>query len=213
MAWRLARSLDDLRKQVNNAAPNRSKASDGTIGDAAHSSRTSDHNPDGSGIVRALDITHDPKNGVDSQKLADAVLASRDPRLRYVISNGKIASGASGSMPWVWRKYNGVNPHSKHVHFSVVAGAAGDRAGSWDIAIGSPDADAPDVQDWPLLRKGAKGHAVMLLQQALTKGGFPLSQDGDFGPKTEAAVKKFQKSRKLVADGIVGPYSWSALIA
>ena len=59
MAWRLARSLETLRAQINALSPNRSKASDGTIGDAAHSARTSDHNPDGGGVVRALDLTHD----------------------------------------------------------------------------------------------------------------------------------------------------------
>jgi len=42
MSWRLARSLEPLRNEVNAAAPNRSKASDGTIGDTAHSSRASD---------------------------------------------------------------------------------------------------------------------------------------------------------------------------
>ncbi|HKV33547.1 MAG TPA: hypothetical protein VJP89_04485, partial [Pyrinomonadaceae bacterium] len=61
MAWRVAKSLLRLREQINELAPNRSKASDGTIGDAAHASRKSDHNPwvkDGSiGVVTAMDIT------------------------------------------------------------------------------------------------------------------------------------------------------------
>ena len=45
MTWRLARSLETLRAQINRIAPNRSKVSDGTIGDAKHASRSSDHNP------------------------------------------------------------------------------------------------------------------------------------------------------------------------
>ena len=44
MAWRVARSLDVLLGQLNALAPERSKASDGSIGDAAHASRSSDHN-------------------------------------------------------------------------------------------------------------------------------------------------------------------------
>ena len=65
--WRVAKSLLLLRNQVNRKAPNRSKVSDGTIGDKAHQSQNSDHNAwvkDGSvGVVTALDITHDPTDG------------------------------------------------------------------------------------------------------------------------------------------------------
>jgi len=60
MAWRLARGLEKLRSEVNEAWPKRSKASDGTIGDARHSAQKSDHNPDASCVVRALEITDDP---------------------------------------------------------------------------------------------------------------------------------------------------------
>jgi peptidoglycan hydrolase-like protein with peptidoglycan-binding domain len=35
--------------------------------------------------------------------------------------------------------------------------------------------------------------------------------DGNFGPKTEAAVKEFQQSAGLTVDGIVGPLTWGAL--
>ena len=36
--------------------------------------------------------------------------------------------------------------------------------------------------------------------------------DGDFGPKTEAAVRAFQKEKNLAVDGIVGPLTWAALV-
>ena len=65
-SWRLAKSLDVLRNQVNAQAPTRSKACDGTIGDQAHSSRASDHNPNAKGVVQAQDFTHDPAGGFDS---------------------------------------------------------------------------------------------------------------------------------------------------
>ncbi|MFF5705680.1 peptidoglycan-binding protein [Streptomyces sp. NPDC012794] len=35
--------------------------------------------------------------------------------------------------------------------------------------------------------------------------------DGEFGPKTERAVKAFQRDRRLGVDGIVGPRTWAAL--
>lgn len=212
MAWRLAKSLEALRKQVNDAAPRRSKISDGTIGDPAHSARKSDHNPDSSGIVRALDITHDPHNGVDSQRLAQAVADSRDPRIKYIISNGRIMSGPKGPSPWKWRPYGGANPHDRHVHFSVLAGPSGDRGGPWDIGDTTPVHGAPVIDARPLLRRGARGMDVQILQGLLRKWGAEIKSDGDFGPRTEAAVRAFQKAKGLVADGIVGQYTWRALL-
>lgn len=125
MSWRLATSLDVLRKQVDRKWPKRNKSSDGTIGDAAHASRASDHNPwvqDGAyGVVTAIDFTHDPKNGPDAGKLAESLRQSRDPRIKYLISNRRICSStAVGGVPaWTWRPYSGSNPHDKHCHLSV----------------------------------------------------------------------------------------------
>jgi peptidoglycan hydrolase-like protein with peptidoglycan-binding domain len=65
----------------------------------------------------------------------------------------------------------------------------------------------------PSLRKGAKGEAVAILQQALLDLGFamPLSTsggrvlpDGAFGTETEGVAKLFQRRNGLLADGIVG---------
>jgi hypothetical protein len=121
MPWRVAQSLICLRDQVNLRAPNRSKASDGTIGDAAHQTRDSDHNPwvqdNGVGVVTALDITHDPSGGCDAEQIVNAIVASRDSRLKYVIWNRHILS--STNTPWTWRPYAGVNPHNRHCHISV----------------------------------------------------------------------------------------------
>jgi N-acetylmuramoyl-L-alanine amidase len=58
----------------------------------------------------------------------------------------------------------------------------------------------------PTLNLGDKGDTVKELQTKLK-----LKADGIFGPKTEAAVKKFQKANGLVADGIVGDKTWSKL--
>lgn len=117
MAWRVARSLLTLRDQVNAIWPSRNKSSDGTIGDRAHQATQSDHNPNSANVVTAMDITHDPKVGLDARKLAERLVASRDPRIKYIISNGQILS--SKVNPWQWRTYTGANAHRAHVHISV----------------------------------------------------------------------------------------------
>jgi hypothetical protein len=129
MSWRLARGLGRLRDQANAKAPNRGKSSDGTIGDRAHASRASDHNPRG-GIVHALDLTHDPGRGMDVHALANRLLASRDPRIKYIISNRRIGSAKGG---WAWRRYTGSNPHSKHMHISINNNPHADNARDWSL--------------------------------------------------------------------------------
>ena len=56
-----------------------------------------------------------------------------------------------------------------------------------------------------LLKKGCKGADVKELQSALNNLGYSCGKvDSDFGKNTEKGVKKFQKSRALIQDGIVG---------
>lgn len=118
MTWRLAEALKQLQRQINHAHPGRNRRSDGSIGDEAHKSRDSDHNPwvrhMGLGVVTAIDITHDPANGVDANKLAELLI--RDPRVKYVIWNKRIYNEAVADR---WRPYKGRNPHTMHVHVSV----------------------------------------------------------------------------------------------
>ncbi|MCU0370728.1 MAG: DUF4157 domain-containing protein [Bacteroidales bacterium] len=64
------------------------------------------------------------------------------------------------------------------------------------------------LQNKALIRKGAKGEHVSLLQKALIDDGCSLPKygvDGDFGSETEAAVKAYQTKHHLAVDGIVGP--------
>jgi len=58
----------------------------------------------------------------------------------------------------------------------------------------------------PTLRRPATGDLVKQVQAKI--GVIP---DGNFGPKTEAAVRGFQQARGMVPDGIVGPKTWAAL--
>jgi hypothetical protein len=213
MSWRLALGLVTLREQVNKVWPNRSKESDGSIGDEHHSARLSDHNPDEHGIVHAIDITHDPKGGFDSYAFADLILKQQDARLRYVISNRRIGSGPQGPQPGVWRHYSGANAHDHHCHISINYGALADRTEPWDIDdVPAPSASAVASYTAPpaTLRLGASGDLVKELQKHLSDTGAVLSIDGDFGAKTDAALKAYQTKRGLIADGVCGPQTWAS---
>ena len=56
-----------------------------------------------------------------------------------------------------------------------------------------------------------RGEAVRRVQEALNTNGFANSKDGVYGPFTEALVKKFQDSKRLRVDGVVGPATRIAL--
>lgn len=113
--WQLAPSLISLETEADRIAPRRSRVSDGSIGDPNHSNRISDHNPSG-GFVHAIDITHDPRGGMDIHAQARKIAARHDGRIKYIISNNMIAEAENG---FRWRRYNGANPHTHHAHFSV----------------------------------------------------------------------------------------------
>lgn len=68
------------------------------------------------------------------------------------------------------------------------------------------------LSPWPLVRKGDREHPVRTLQHLLRSRGRTVVADGIFGPKTEGAVRSFQKQKGLSVDGIVGPHTWQALI-
>lgn len=151
MLWDVAKSLDKLLSQINQLAPGRSKASDGSIGDLAHQQGTSEHNPEdkpGSepDEVDARDFTHDPRHGADMFAITEAIRlsckAGRERRVKYVIFNRRYFSANTG---WKWFPYFGDNPHDKHAHVSV-NDRDDDNAAPWEITTGR--APAADVEEW-----------------------------------------------------------------
>jgi len=119
-------------------------------------------------------------------------------------------SGASGL-----GKERGYGPH---LHFSArIMGRHGAGGANFDyeafLAGQGGNPAAPAAKAAPAnpgkratLKKGSKGPDVVYLQ-----GKIGTAADGDFGPKTHAAVVAFQGSKGLVADGIVGPKTWAAI--
>ena len=68
------------------------------------------------------------------------------------------------------------------------------------------------LSPWPVVKSGSNTHPVKTLQYLLRSRGHSVTVDGTFGPQTEAAVKAFQGSHGLTADGIVGPVTWPVLV-
>jgi hypothetical protein len=214
--FRVAESLVVLRDQIDGVAPHRSRASDGTIGDPAHRSRASRHNPNDHGVVCALDVTDDPAHGCPIHVIADRIRANPHPELAYVISNGRIASRKTG---FAWHQYTGANPHVKHAHFAVGDGADSeprppyDGRQTWTVGGNGGHPGGPGGVTPRPLRKGAKGEDVRGLQKILIGAGHLAAgtADGVFGPQTEAATKRLQAQLGLIADGIVGARTHAAI--
>jgi len=132
MTPKLCKAGQQLRLQVDDSYPDRDRTSDGWIGDTRHSARPSDHNPDATGIVRAIDIDRDLSGKAKPDLMPDLadqlrLCAKRgDKRISYVIFNGRIASSKKA---WAWRPYDGINKHNHHCHISFTK--KGDADGSF----------------------------------------------------------------------------------
>lgn len=85
-------------------------------------------------------------------------------------------------------------------------------------AVGTPGTTTSEASPHftaaaPWLKLGSRGPAVVHLQQLLDAHGYHLTQDGDFGALTYAAVRNFQAAHGLAVDGIVGTQTMTALDA
>lgn len=190
MAWRVARALLTLRAEVDRGWPARDRTSDGTIGDAAHASRGSDHNPwlldsHGVGVVRALDLDADGWPIDDTFEYLRQLAAAGDRRLNpdgYLIRNRRIASSKRSGIflrRWLWRPYLPVpgqayNPHDKHGHVSVSTDPAGyDSVDGW-LTASPPAVEVPPVvPPWPYHHtEGATMLTTQRVELARTSAGF-----------------------------------------
>ncbi len=145
----LTLGLQNLRRQVDEFAPNRDRTSDGGIGDAAHRTRKSGHNPDDTpGSKPTWDGDNDnlPEwrawdcdanlnvPGVSARTLVNHI--RRLPRvgevIRFMISDGKIYEASNGFEP---EDYNGDNPHTGHIHFEGQRTNAADNNTTFDFRL------------------------------------------------------------------------------
>lgn len=207
-AYKVADSLLVLRNQLNAIAPGRSKRSDGFVGDAAHQSRDSDHNPwwvhGGHRWVTAGDFTQDSHGGLNCVDLAEALQDSRDPRIKYVIWQRQIMAGRLGPKPWVWRPYNGPNPHAKHLHLSVVPEPVSLTTTYWNLAglVKEENMSPEAVWSHPVRDlywgEGRTFRAVEALEWAAVHGGTNKDMLTEVQIKLEDLQKEQDEQRTLL---------------
>jgi hypothetical protein len=192
MAFKAA-SLVRQTMAINARWPGRDRSSDGWIGDRFHT--TGDHVPAEGGIVRATDTD------VDGLHIPTVVASFiLHPSTNYVISNRRIFSRIRNFMPV---EYGGSNPHTGHIHDSILhTSAAANSTAPWELISTTPQ--------WGLVRVGASGTSAKQVQAYLNGHGSNLVVDGDFGGKTDTAVRAFQRRWGLEVDGVVGPRTTAA---
>lgn len=220
--WYPAPAIVTLRDQINKKYPNRDKSTDGIIGDVAHSSRVSDHNPDwdAGGIVRAMDVDRDlygadaanlNLNLKEMQALVDRLIT--DPRVKYLIYRSRIWQNPDvytngGWQPYINKPVGNPNPHIQHLHISVRSGAKYDGSREpWPVGAGSvtptptpaPTPTPTPVKEYPeipLLEDGdLKVKTWKAFQLLMREVGFYHGLiDGDPGPMTITAMERWLKS-------------------
>jgi putative chitinase len=128
--------------------------------------------------------------------------------------------GALESALWFWgsRNLNEVADTGDQVRLTKIINGGdiglADRQARYAKAMaalgGKIDAVAPaaaPAASTGVLRVGSTGHDVKRMQAALR-----IPSDGQFGPGTEAALKKWQSANGLTADGVAGPKTLAKLL-
>lgn len=216
-AWVLTVGLNTVRAEFNSVFADRDHTTDGSVGDLAHQLESaSGHNPDITGRaeykdgdslneVRAIDVDKDLNDKSAHKVTMEDVIQYLVEKgrsgaylpFRYFIYNRRIWSKSTG---WSTRAYNGSNPHDKHAHFS---GDYTQTADNWKGSLGlatlvkviqlrthsKVDLDGlalSIIQEGDNDRDFTGFYAVTRLQKLLS-----ITADGDYGPKTTAAVKAY----------------------
>ncbi|CAN7401131.1 peptidoglycan-binding protein [Knoellia sp. LjRoot47] len=117
-----------------------------------------------------------------------------------------ILSSCNGVVRW-GGDYSG---RKDEMHFEINVRPGDSRIAPLVAKIGGTT-PAPTTA-WSTVQSGASGFRVTAIQHLLRARGQSLTVDGVFGSVTVSRVKAFQSSRSLLADGVVGPKTWVALV-
>jgi hypothetical protein len=99
-----------------------------------------------------------------------------------------------------------VAPATQSASKPAVTSAVPQSSGAEQVKRGKANAASN-----PILQLGSKGSAVRTLQQLLNKAGVKCATDGDFGAKTEIAVKDFQSKVGIEPTGVVNHKTWAKI--
>jgi hypothetical protein len=147
-----------------------------------------------------------------AEKEIEAIIASKDNRVAYLISDRRIIS--STVSPWKWRTYTGDDPHTNHWHLSV-NDKHHDNLNPWRLSMALREHKYLALDDYSMAElhagdddaKFAGYRMVSRLQELLNYQGDNLTVDGNYGDKTVSAVK-----RECGGDGkTVGLKQWAVL--
>lgn len=201
---------------------------DGTVHEGrplnAVGAHASGHNSRSVGVccIGRYDVETMPKEQLDAAKQVQAYLKGLYP----------------GAATKRHKDVNATSCPGKNFPFSEISGAS---AGSVDVTTSDVQAQSSDdwcarlqkecnaqkfskqkvdnipgpntLAGCPQLGRKSRGKITALMQERLNALGYDCSAvDGVNGPKTQAAIKAFQRNHGLVADGIVGPKTWSKLL-
>lgn len=222
--WRTGRALDALAAEMSKKWPKRARP-DGSIADHAHTP-PSDHIPNGSDVVLALDIS---TGGISVPTLVNVLRADPYKRVHYIIFQDKFYDRDLGFKPV---KYHG--DYHSHVHVSFYGGSRGDDARPFGLLAPPPKPAPPKAPVYPLpaghvygpitgpewqhggWHEKERGAVLRVQQQLIRRRAVPGITnpadpwaDGRYEQATVDAVKRFQRSRGDTSpDGLVGPTTW-----
>lgn len=164
-SWKLAPALQVLFDEFDAIAPGRDHASDGSIGDEAHQGTDSDHNPNSSGIVCAIDVDKDLRADFSMEDVIQYFVkecrknnpnGADEGRFNYFIYNRRIWRASGG---WAQESYTGSNPHDQHAHFSCEQSATyWNNTHAWGLItkFGDGSVSIKDLQDYFGYQTGTK---------------------------------------------------------
>lgn len=154
----------------------------------------------------------------------------RDALFAYAESRGLHWSNLQLQLDFVWKELRGSESYAYtklketstadaaavavRVYYERPSVHADPQRMAWSnyVATRYGGMNAVNTSSFPTVKEGSRNGAVVTLQYALRARGYSVVVDGQFGSGTKSTVLAFQRSRGLVADGVVGPITWEALL-
>lgn len=164
----------------------------GSVAAAAGSETTFTRSTGSSTMVTSTSLN----NSNQTRAAAERARAAAAERARNVANTQRANARTAdrNSVPG----YSGKSSFEARPNSSMADARAADRKSMFGYTSGT-------------LRKGAEGDSVKALQERLTASGFDTGgADGKFGPKTERALKKYQRAQGLDADGVAGSKTYDS---